>query len=427
MLSGYSRKDFSRWVLVLAVLFSLSVYGDTKRKSGYDNSAGFAGPGSTVGQLDEEDVDKEPAIVLPLLDDLLRPWFELKKQLHQDHGLQLGIEYTTMYQHTSDEVDGADDHAFSGIVRVKGKWDLLNRSGANKGSLVFSVDNRANYSDTAPASFGGNVGYIGQPAYLFSDADTVLVDLHWQQYINDGKTGLLVGRYDPSDFMHVLGHKSPWTAFQNLNTSLDSSVAYPDLGLGAGIGHWFDKTEQGQIYVMGGFNDANGKVTEEKAFQDGAEFYKFAEIGWTPSREQRYKANLHLTIWHVDERENEGIDDAYGYALGANYTWSQLTMFGQLGFSDADAANDPQIYQESYTVGATYDVKHKSHQAGVVINYGELAADGLDNQTTAEAFFRFQMTENVALTPNVQHYLDPALHADKDAVTVLGLRFRLTL
>jgi hypothetical protein len=80
------------------------------------------------------------------------------------------------------------------------KWNLLGRDSDNPGTLVFSVDNRHRLGTAiAPASLGFEVGYLGIPGTLFSDIDTVLVDLHWQQVLNGGRTGLVLGRYDPND------------------------------------------------------------------------------------------------------------------------------------------------------------------------------------------------------------------------------------
>ena len=59
---------------------------------------------------------------------------------------------------------------------------------------------------------------------------------------------------------------------------------------------------------------------------------------------------MHVTIWHVDEREDDGIDEAEGVLLGANYTRNKTWMvFGRLGWSDADDVNDPRIYERSAT------------------------------------------------------------------------------
>jgi porin len=418
-----------KYLSIIAVFFYMPVIfaSDSSptqlpHKANYDNEEGFAGPGSTVRQLEEDDEEKTPVIRWPAVDEILQPWFDKKKQLNEKSGLQLSLAYTLTAQKASDTLTGEDTGA-TGIFRVSGKWELFNRGKKNRGSLVFSVDNRSKYGDVATADLASEIGYIGPTAVIFSDADTVLVDFNWQQFVNDGNSGLLVGRYDPSDYMNVLGYANPWTTFQNLNVLLDSSVAYPDVGFGAGFGHWFDEN----WYFVGGFNDANGRLDETAVFDNGSEFFKFAEVGWSPGRDQRYFSSIHLTLWDVDEREDDGIDDTRGAAIAANWTWDETWMlFGRIGWSDVDAANDPQIYENSYTFGGLYYFANRSDLAGAAINYGELAAQGLDSQTTAEIFYRVQLAQNLAITPSIQLLKDPALNNINDSITLLGLRLRLS-
>ena len=105
----------------------------------------------------------------------------------------------------------------------------------------------------------------------------------------------------------------------------------------------------------------------------------FTEIGWTPGRDEPYLTDIHVSYWEMDEREDDGLDDTHRVLLGANYTRDETWMlFGRLGWSDVDAPNDPQIYERSMTVGAIYYVAERSDLAGLAVNYGELAAPGLD-------------------------------------------------
>ncbi len=114
--------------------------------------------------------------------------------------------------------------------------------------------------------------------------------------------------------------------------------------------------------------------------------------------------------------------------LGATYTLNKAWMaFGRLGWSDADAVNDPQIYERSVTVGGLYLIPERSDLAGLAVNYGELAAEGLDSQTTAELFYRIQLGQNLAITPSIQLLRDPALNDETDSITLYGLRLRMTL
>ena len=52
---------------------------------------------------------------------------------------------------------------------------------------------------------------------------------------------------------------------------------------------------------------------------------------------------------------------------------------------------------------------------------------GLDDQYSFEVFYRFQLTEQLAITPDIQYLVDPALNPDEDKLWVVGLRARLAL
>ncbi len=394
-----------------------------EHKSNYDNEEGFAAPGSTVRQLEEDDEEKTPALRFEAFDEALKPWFEYKKSLAEESGLQIGFAYTLLHQEV-DESLTSEDSATSGIFRVSGKWELLNRGEKNKGQLVFSVDNRAAYSDLAPGSLGGEAGYIGQTGALFSDVDTILGDFYWSQHLNDGQTGVIVGRYDPNDFFDALGYANPWTSFQNLSILFNTSIALPDWGFGIGAGHWFDDS----WYAAASLSDANGVSTKEEFDFDTDELYKTVEVGWSPSRDQRYLRNVHITLWQVDEREDDGVDDADGVTLGLNWIWDETYMlFSKIGSSDADAPNDSQIAERSVTLGGIYYFAKRSDLMGLAYNTSELAAPGLDDQDSLEFFYRLQLAQNLAITPSLQILDDPALNTEEDRITVISLRLRLTL
>ncbi len=390
-----------------------------KGKAGYESDPGFAGPASTTSQLEEDDAVKEPTLKFPAFDRAIKPWFDWKRKLKEEHGLQLGVAYTSLYQAASEAPDGAEDAAGSGILRLSGRWTLLNRDSKNTGTLVISADHRHRYTDIAPADLGFSVGYLGIPGTLFSNIDAVIGDLNWQQLLNDRQTGLVVGRYDPNDFFDVLGYANPWTAFQNLAILFNTTIALPDWSTGIGLGHYFND----QWYITGAVNDVNGVATKTKFFEDFGELYTTAEIGWSPSRAQRYLKNIHLMGWHADKREKDGVEESEGIAIGANWTFDEKwMMFLKAGWSDGSAP----LYNESATVGMIYYFASRSDLVGLGVNWGKPSDDSLDDQVSGELFYRLQLAQNLAITPSVQLIIDPALNPDENVIAVFGLRIRLT-
>jgi len=114
-------------------------------------------------------------------------------------------------------------------------------------------------------------------------------------------------------------------------------------------------------------------------------------------------------VWHVDEREDAGIESAHGFTLGANRTWRQRWMaWIRGGWSDGAAP----IYNEILGIG---------------LNWGDPPDDSLREQWTAEMFYRLQLSQNLQVTPSVQWLHDSALNTEEDDALVFGLRLRLSL
>lgn len=395
---------------------------EANHKSGYSQNNNFGGPSSVEAQLEEEDRITNPLMVFDGMDQALKPWFQWKKALNDEHGFRFGIYYNALYQGASDSLPGTDDSAALGIIRFNGVWTLVGKGTENTGSLYFNIDNRHRLgTDIAPANMAGAVGYAGMTGTLFSDVDTVLVDFNWQQRINAGAGGVILGRFDPNDYVFVSGYANPWTAFQNVAVLLNPSVALPDASWGIGAGHWLSN----QFYALGTINDANGLLTDNlEFFKGGSEFWKAAEFGWTPSRDQRFNRQVNVSLWHVDERDGITTGDSSGVAFSANWLLdNNLMPIMRLGFSDGEAP----IYNETFTLGLTYKLNNRTDDMGVAVNWGNPAASGLNDQYTTEIFYKLQLAQNLAITPSVQWLKDPALNPTKDSIIIVGFRFRLTL
>jgi porin len=291
---------------------------------------------------------------------------------------------------------------------------------------VATVDHRHAFTDTPPGTPAiSTLGYVGLTGTLYSDIDWRVVNLNWQQSLNDGNAGLMIGRYDPNDYMNILGSLNPWTLWSNISVMLDSSQVYGDSSWGIAGGNWFDN----QWYFTAGLNDANGSVGDSlEFFAGGAEFFKWFEFGWSPGKENRYFKNVHFTTWHVDEREDVGYSSGQGIMLAANWTWNETYMpYVRAGWSDG--AEENKFYDRSLTLGFLYKHWGRSDTGGLAINWGRIpdkVIAGAPDQTTIEAFWRLQFAQNLEITPSLQYLIDPALNAETNDIWVFGLRARIT-
>jgi len=70
------------------------------------------------------------------------------------------------------------------------------------------------------------------------------------------------------------------------------------------------------LYVIGGVADANGDPGDPggsfQSFFGDRESFKHIEFGWIGSYESRYSDNIHVGAWHVDGRDDAGVESGWG-------------------------------------------------------------------------------------------------------------------
>ncbi len=390
----------------------------------------FGSPDSVERILETDRSEKDSFFETQLLEPL-EGWQE---RMEKEHGFSIAADYSAVTVKASESLPGADDSASSGMVRFYGRWNLTGNGESSSGALVYKWEHRHAYGDDAPSGFYlGQVGYAGLTAPPFSDQGSRFTNLYWRQSLNSGRTVLLGGFMDVTDFVDVYGLASPWLHFMNLAFSTGSgSIDLPnDASLGAAAGHIFDNN----WFVIGSIVDRNGDPTDigegfDTFFNDN-EYLTSIEIGKTTGHARIALDNTHLTLWHVDEREEAGAPDGWG----ANFSWTRYyerwMPFVRAGYADDSGS----LLQKTVSVGLGFqpfpEYSTPGDLIGVGFNWGEINetsfGKGLDDQYTVEAFYRWQLTPRIAVTGDLQYLKDPALNPDEDSIWVWALRGRFAL
>jgi porin len=356
---------------------------------------------------------------------LLDRWEGWKDGLQGKRGLSFSVDYSAVYL-GADHSPGEDD-AGGGMVRFFGAWDLTGRGSKITGALVWKVEHRNAYTNVPPSDFGFDLGYIGIFEPPFSDQGLRLTNLYWRQRWRANTPVTAVGGWvDVTDYLDVYALASPWTGFSNFAFSTGSNtIPVPDEGLGvAAAAMLTDK-----VFLIGGLADSNSDPTDPlngfDTFFGDREYFKHIEIGWTPSHGQVYLDNAHLTIWHADDRTDAGTPGGWG----ANFSFTRHLKERWLPFVRVGYAEDGgSLMQKSVSIGFGYQRNRGQSLLGVGVNWGEpnetTFGPGLDDQYTAEVFYRWQIAREVALTPDLQYLKNPALNTGQNSIWVFGLRAR---
>ena len=396
----------------------LSVGPSAAQAPGNDGTGGprWGGPDKVENLLRDDAAVDRPT--------LFERWFEWKDGLTGEHGFSFSVDYSAVGLGADSSL--GDDRSAGGMIRFFGSWDLVGRGTKNTGAFVWKVEHRHAYTDVAPSGFQFNLGSVGLIEPPFSDQGLRLTNLYWRQRLAGGRVTLMGGFVDATDYVDVYALASPWNGFLNFAfSSGTTTLAVPTEGFGLAAGAMLT----GQVFIIGGLTDLNSDPTEPwqtfGSFFAEKEFFKHIEIGWTPSQDRIYLDNLHLTLWHADERE----DPAQPSGWGANVSWTKYIAGKWLPFVRAGWADDGgSLMQKSLSLGFGYQRNPGKNLLGIGLNWGEPNEDtwgpGLRDQYTAELFYRWQLSKAIAITPDLQYLVNPALDPDTDSIWVFGLRLR---
>ncbi len=394
--------------------------------SGYEEVPSFGASSSASGQIKEDDKVKKSLFRLVDLERILRPYYDFKAKLQDRYGVAFAVDYNLLYQHASPSLGEKD--AAGGVLRLFGTWTVLGRESEMPGSFVYKIENRHRIAmDIAPQQLSGEVGYAGLTAVPFSNAGWLLTNLYWHQSLSANRIGYAVGLVDTTDYLDVYGLFNPWTDFSNLVFSTDPTIPAPNQGLGAAV----RVMATDHLYALAGLADANGDPSTPgeslKSFFDQKEFFKHIEAGWVASLDKPFKDNIHLTAWQVDERKGAGVPDGWGAAFSfSRLIGGRWLPFLRVGYADGGGA----VLERSVSAGLGYFFTQRSDVLGLGLNWGrpneKTFGPGRDDQYTVEGFYRLQVSQHLAVTPDFQLLIHPALNPEEDLVWVLGLRARVS-
>ena len=373
------------------------------------NTPGFGGPDAVENQMAADSPN----------------WEEWKAGLKDDYGLSLSADYTSVLLTATETM--SDDTGAGGIARVYGTWDLVD-DGA--GAVVWKFEHRHAYGATSPFSFSmGQMGYVGLQEPPFNDTDFRTQNLYWRQRLNGGRSALIAGVLDVTDYLDAFALASPWLHFMNFAFSTGSaSIGLPN---DAAVGVAYGTMLNDNTYMIAGITDTNGDPSRPfegfgNFFSDN-EYFTSVEIGWTSSHERIIFDNTHITVWHKDRQVEANVPDGWGLAFSwSRYLNDRLMPFVRGGYADDGGS----LLQKSLSAGLGYQLQSYPGLLGVGFNWGEpnetTFAPGLSDQMALEVFYRFPLHDRIAVTADTQLIKDPALNPAESTIWMFNLRARVT-
>jgi porin len=346
-------------------------------------------------------------------------YYQFRGWVKEQFGLAFTTDYSALYQHASATIEGNDDAA-SHVFRVLGTWlDVGEPTGAH-GRLVWKGEYRgALGSLPTPRDMGFDTGSVLSTAN-FKQLGWGITDLYWRQYFMADAVAFNIGHMDPGDYADQYSLLNAWTRFLNDAFYNNPTEAIPKRGFGI-VGEAFVSQH---LYFMAGIHDANGKdgKLDPASFFSTREWLKWIEFGYRGSRRIGSRRNVHIHFWEQDASEEAGTDRSQGVTFTYSVvTESDIVPFLRAGYSEGDA---PQM-RRFIGIGTMLKVSSRRGSLGLGTSFGSPPDKTLRDQVTSEVFYRAQLTQNLALTPNLQVYYQPSYNPDKLWLSVVGLRMRV--
>ena len=354
------------------------------------------------------------------LTPLHRSWDRTTGHLKKSVGLDLGLNYTAIYQWADTTVQGPRD-AGDGDLDFFGRWNLLGCEQCSPLGLVFSSESRHKYSVIAPNRL--NTGTAGGTIVGFGEQDFSLVQLYIEAGNYEDRYIARVGKMDPALIYDGGRYVSSNYAF--FSPAFSDTLPMPLPGAGLGIAGAIYPTET--TYLVAGMHDANGKRTTTgfKTFFGEGEFFTAVEIGWFPNIDQSDEGLYHLTFWNIDARttavrpSDRGLALTLEQPLGCDGKYVPFLRY-------AYAHRGLNGIRQNLAIGMGIEnvLSQNDDLIGVAGSWQEPSSGGTRDQYVVETFYRFYLTPQTHFSPDIQVVIDPANASEKEAVTVFGLRLR---
>ncbi len=389
--------------------------------------------GTLSGKGDLED-DEKPKLGVPPIPSPLAPWFAFKEGLAERYGLHLGGSYGILYQNYSQSLIDQEDAA-GGKFTFNLSWEMLNRGRPNTLWYEVVAEQRGPIGTVLPPLQAGlGTGSIVPTAATWGEFDFGVTQNYIRQDLFNHAVQYAVGKIFAPNFIDAFPFFDDNRQFLNQTFSTSPTIPAPLRGFGM-VGAVYPT--QGNLYVLGGIytnhSDDTG-VTIDKFFEDPEHFYH-VEVGLSglarsgvpvQARGPMDTNNISVTFWRRDPQEfgdeifhegSEGIAFNFNYLIADN-----VMIFARAGWSQGWAID------RAGTVGFGWrPLGRPSDLAGFGFRVANPENEFLPMQKTAEIFYRWQVTQNFAITPDLQFIANPPLDfLGDDEVWVGSIRSRLT-
>lgn len=437
--SEQEARSSLKWFAGLAIAAGIAFFapGPASAQPTGSSDSGLAGPQDPVNQVNAHEAIRER-------DALFEPagwsrFYErldaVRGNLYKSTGLKPAFYHSTLYQNASASLPGQGSTGLTTITGLYGTWDLVKRGDPSAGQLSFGIEGRWGYGNRLTATELGNIG-IGSATgtadpYGKTQPVGVLRELFWRGGSAERGWEYRIGKFTPDRSLATSKYINPISMFLPAGSEGAPAIAFPDSGLGLGVGVY--PTERFRFGII--VADANGDRTNFGDIGEG-NFFKAVEFQAKLFPITKNAGFSTLSIWHTDGTDDP--DNAKDTSTGES-GWGYFVKFEQ---ELSRSGNDIGMirFGHSYDGAAIYkeqgSIRYvrldppdpfglKDDVFGIAASYVKPLSNPFDrDEWGIDAFYRFNLLERIEATLAYQVIFNPTYNPNEDEVGVVS--FRLT-
>jgi len=380
---------------------------------------------ATLERRNALDYDPTRRSFFPDFYNRFRSW---REKIYRELGLEATMSYDTLGQEyfSSDRSEGSG----AGEISFSARWLIFgSRHYAYYEYLPVPLDenpiyiscrirNRHAYGDFAPSQLSSSNGLIWRSVDGFTDAGFQIPDLYISQELLEGSLILRYGQFAIDNFFdnHNLGSAKKY--FLNTMFSNNPAVGFP--GYGAGFsGQWQISDEWD--FSLGASNMQGTDRNEQINFHltSTALFYAL-QAGHTFTGLGNHLVRTQLMLW---DSQNNDVPCGNGASFTVEHEGRSGTerYVGRLAFANGELSPVDLLFMAGYG----REIR-KYDQLGLGIGVGRSSEHSDRWQGIVEMYYRWQVTKELMITPDVQIIAGEGLSGDDAIRIIAGLRGGLT-
>ncbi len=363
------------------------------------------------------DYDPSKKSILP---DFFNRYFAWRREINRKIGLETIFSYYTLTQGYADKDWSMG--ASSGDLDLTGRWLLHGTKGHRPTYLAFRARYRHAYGCTAPSEIAAGTDLLWRTVDGFTDAGFQVPNLYLSQGLFHGNLTVRYGQISIDNFFDSNKMRSDKHYLLNKAFSANPTVAFPSYGAG-----FTAKWQQGEKWDFS-FGGSNIQGTDYDAQYvslslTSTALFVTAQAGYNFNGLGMHDARIQLMGWQSNDSNEEALDTGNGISITLEHAGKRSgeRFLLRYAFSGDDATEIDQML----TTGWGRETGNQDY-IGFGAGIGRSTEDNDLWQGVAEIYYRWQVTKELTISPDLQVILGKGDTDEHDFHFVAGLRAGLT-